>query len=652
MFFTYAKPDLETALYDLKNLLESSKKEIESLLQTPEKNYHNFVRPYQFIFEKIEWFFTPLSILNSTKNEPKIQEVYEAMLPFLSEFDTEVKQNPKLFTIFKSIRENEKGLTPPQKKLLENEILDFELTGASLDGEKQVRMKEINSRLSQLSNTFSQNVLNATNAYELILENDHHLSELPESDLHLAKTEIEGKNAYRFTLKGPSFTGFMTYCTDRKLREDMYRAYTSRAPENSAVMEEILALRDEEAKLLGFADYATLSLETKMARTPDEVEGFLADLADQSVPQAKKELETLRTFAAQEGCDDLQSFDTAYYSKKLEKATFDLDEELYRPYFEKESVVKGLFEFLYRFFGITFKAVEEKAWDEKAKAYHLEQDGNVFAKLYMDLETRDDKQGGAWMGDWCTHAKTPDGKIQLPIAYIVCNFPPSKAGLPSLLKHDDVVTLFHEMGHALHHLFSRVEEPFVSGISGVEWDAVEFPSQFLENFAYENEVLKIFARHYQTGELLPAAMIQKLIDAKNFQSALAMLRQLEFGLFDIKVHRGRHTSAEVQKILDGVREKTALLRPPAFNKFQHGFTHIFSGGYAAGYYSYKWAEVLSADAFYRFVDNGIFNPETAAAYVENVLSVGGSRKAIDNFIALMGRDPDPTALIRLSGIAS
>lgn len=652
MFFTYNKPDLTTAVDDLKQLLDDSKNGVNTLLAQETKTYDSFVRPYQFIFEKIEWFYTPLSILNATKNEEKIQEVYEAMLPLLSEFDSDVKQNPALFEAFKTIADAETNLTDTQKKLLENEILDFELSGASLPAEKQARMKTIKSRLSQLSNTFSQNVLNATNAYELILESDRDIKEMPESDRKQAETELDGKTVYRFTLKGPSFSAFMTYCSNSELREQMYRAYTTRAPENDTIMEEILALRNEKAKLLGYDSYAQLSLETKMARSPEEVEGFLVELATQSIPQAEKELATLQAFAKKEGCTDLRSFDTGYYSKKLEKATFDLDEEQYRPYFEKRSVVNGLFEFLNNFFKITFEKIEEAAWDEKVDAYILKRDGEPFAKIYMDLESREDKQGGAWMGDWRTHAKTPDGTTQLPIAYIVCNFAPSSESTPSLLKHDDVVTLFHEMGHALHHLFSRVEEPFVSGIAGVEWDAVEFPSQFLENFAYEAKVLKMFAKHYQNGELLPDAMIDKLIDAKNFQSALAMLRQLEFGLFDIRTHKALHSAGEVQEVLDDVRKSTALLTPPDYNRFQHGFTHIFSGGYAAGYYSYKWAEVLSADAFYCFVDNGIFHDETAKAYIDNVLAKGGSRTAIENFTAFMGREPDPTALVRLSGIAS
>jgi oligopeptidase A len=483
MFFTFTQPNLATALDELTALLDDSKKEVAALLAQPDKNFHNFVRPYQHIFEKIEWFFTPLSILNSTKNDETIQEVYEAMLPLLSDFDSDVKQDPALFEVFKTICKNEANLTHAQKKLLENEILDFELTGASLDEAQKSRMKAISSRLSQLANTFSQNVLNATNAYELILESDRDIKEMSESDRAQARKKADGKTFYRFTLKGPSFTSFMTYCSNPQLREQMYKAYVTRAPENDSLMEEILALRAEKASLLGFENYAALSVKTKMARNPEEVEHFLTDLAHQSRPQAIREFDRLRAFAAKEGCAELNSFDTGYYAKKLEKASFDLDEEHYRPYFEKQSVVAGLFEFLYHFFGITFEQIEERAWDAKTATYLLKRNSAPFAKIYMDLESRDEKQGGAWMGDWRTHAKTPDGTTQLPIAYIVCNFSPSSDTLPSLLRHDDVVTLFHEMGHALHHLLSTVEEPFVSGIAGVEWDAVEFPSQFLENFA-------------------------------------------------------------------------------------------------------------------------------------------------------------------------
>jgi len=650
MFFIYSAPDLERAVKSLEDILGTSKNEIESLFALEKKCYANFIKPYQHIFEKIEWFFTPLSILNSTKNNKEIQDVYTKILPLLSEFDTDVKQDIRLFETFKDILKSEKGLSGEQKKVLENEIIDIELTGVSLAKDKKARMKEINKKLSELSNRFSQNVLDATNAYELIVEDINDLKELPASDLALAKQNRDEKEIYRFTLHGPSFVSFMTYSTNRSLREKMYRAYTTRAPQNDAILEEILKLRDEKAKLLGFNNYAELSLKRKMANSPDEVLGFLDVLAEKSLPQARKELQSLKEFAAGLGCEDLQSHDVAYYSKKLEAKSFDFDEEKYRPYFEKKNTIGGLFDFLCRLFGITFKKTDEKTWDEKAVSYILEKSGKPFAKIYIDLETRDDKQGGAWMGDWRAHAKTLSGEIQFPIAYIVCNFPASTNEQPSLLKHDDVVTLFHEMGHALHHLLSRAEEPFVSGIAGVEWDAVEFPSQFLENFAYEKSVLKLFAKHYETDQTLPDEMIDKLIDAKNFQSALSMLRQLEFGLFDINIHMGQKSAEEVHEILNQIREKTSLLKPPEYNRFEHGFTHIFSGGYAAGYYSYKWAEVLSADAFYRFVDNGIFDGRTSKSFIDNVLSRGGMRSAMDNFKAFMKREPDPSALIRLSGI--
>jgi len=651
MFLSYEAPDLNTFQEKMRTQLQDAKATIESLLAQPTITYESLVRPYQMIFEHINWTFTPLSLLNSTKNSEENQAVYSELLPVMSLFETEVKQDKRLYTHFKQLLENGKGLSQAQKKVLENEILDFELSGAALDEEKQARLKEINQRLSELGNRFSQNVLDATNAFEMVIEDSVDVAEIPESDRALAEEEREGKTVWKFSLQGPSFLSYMTYGSNRVYREKMYHGYTTRAEENGAVLEEILALRHEEAMLLGYDSYAELSLKTKMASDSKEVLGFLNTLADASLPQARKELEGLKAFAEQEGCATLHSYDVAYYAKKLEEKTFDLDEEVYRPYFEQKSVVRGLFVFLEKFLGIHFKRCEETTWDDKALAYELFLKGAPIAKLYMDLEARSDKRGGAWMGDWRSYCRDEKGEVLLPVAYIVCNFPPSTASQPSLLRHDDVVTLFHEMGHALHHMLSRVDEPFVSGIAGVEWDAVEFPSQFLENFAYAPEVLKLFAKHHESEEVLSDAMIEKLISAKNFQSALGMLRQLEFGLFDMKIHQRASCASEVQEILDEVRHHVTLLTPPEYNRFQHGFTHIFAGGYAAGYYSYKWAEVLSADAYYAFIDAGIFDEALAERLIDNALGRGGSRSAAENFRGFLGRDPEPQALLRLSGIS-
>jgi oligopeptidase A len=653
MFFTYTKPNFTTALNELNTLLESAKIDINTLLEQKEKNYANFVKPYQEIFESIEHFATPFSILNSTKNEAEIEKLYTDMLPPLTEFDTDIKQNPALFSIFKTILEKEEStLTQAQIQVLKNEIRDFELSGASLSKEKQERIKTINLRLSEIQNEFSQNLLKATNAFELITDKIEDVNELPANDLAMAKEESDGKVQYKFTLQPPSFLSYMSYGTNPDIRAKLYKAYTTRAPENEALLEEILALRDDEAKLLGFTNYAELSLATKMAEKPSDVVEFLSELLKNARPQAKQEFNALSEFAKNRGCEKLTSSDVGYYSKKLEEERYSIDEDAYRPYFEQSRVLNGLFTFLNDFFGITFEKQNESAWDEKVNVYHLLKEQKVFGKIYIDLESRAEKRGGAWMGDWRTFSKDSAGETHLPIAYIVCNFSPSSETNPSLLKHDDVVTLFHEMGHALHHLFSTIPEPFVSGISGVEWDAVEFPSQFLESFAYESEVLKRFAVHYQNEDILPEEMINNLIRAKNFQSALGMLRQIEFSLFDMKIHATKMSAKEVQTVLDELRKETALLTPPSFNKFQNGFSHIFAGGYAAGYYSYKWAEVLSADAFYSFVDNTLFDKTKADKLIQSFFSKGGEEGAMKHFIDFLGRAPESQALLRLNGIES
>jgi oligopeptidase A len=651
MFFTYQQPNFDTALTELKTLLEEAQKEIDTLLTIELKNYANFVKPYQETFETIEHFTTPFSILNSTKNEEKIEALYTQMLPLLTEFDTDIKQNIELFDIFKAIlKKEESTLNTAQIKVLTNEIRDFELSGSSLPKDKQEQIKTINLRLSEIQNEFSQNILKATAAFEITTEDYEDVKELPVSDLAMAKVEEAEKTSYKFTLQPPSFMSYMTFGSNPKLRQELYEAYTSRAPENEAILEEILALRAKEAELLEFDSYAALSLETKMADKPSDVIDFLEELLENSLAQAKNELSSLQEFAQQQGNSELKSWDTGYYSKKLEEERYSIDEDAFRPYFEQGRVLNGLFDFLDEFFGIQFIKQDEQAWDEKVRVYHLKRSGETFGKIYIDLESRSEKKGGAWMGDWRTFSKTSTGATNLPIAYIVCNFAPSSAENPSLLKHDDVVTLFHEMGHALHHLFSVIEEPFVSGISGVEWDAVEFPSQFLESFAYEKEVLKRFAIHHQKESVLPDDMIDNLIRAKNFQSALGMLRQLEFSLFDMKIHLKKMSASEVQETLDELRKTTALITPPASNKFQHGFSHIFAGGYAAGYYSYKWAEVLSADAFYSFIDNTLFDKEKANKLIDNFFSQGGAKGAMEHFTDFLGRTPQTKALLRLNGI--
>jgi oligopeptidase A len=508
--------------------------------------------------------------------------------------------------------------------------------------------------LSKLSQKFSQNLLNATNSYEMIIEDFEDVGEIPESDLELAKFEEEGKTKYKFTLQMPSYLAYITYGSNREKREEIYKAYTTRAPENGKIIEQILKLKDEKVKILGFDSYAQYSLETKMAKTTQEVVSFLEELALKGKDRALEELEEIKEYAKKDGIEDIQSFDMSYYSEKIKKEKYDLDEEYYRPYFEQNSVLNGFFDFLKEVFEIEFTLTDAKAWDEKVKVYNISEKGNVIARIYIDLEARKDKRGGAWMNNWHSHYVNSKGEKQLPTAYIVCNFPQSTENTPSLLRHSDVVTLFHEMGHALHHLLSKVPEAFVSGISGVAWDVVEFPSQFLEYFSYDKEVLKLFAKHYKTGEVLSDEAIDRIIKAKNFQSSMGMLRQIEFALFDFKLHEKLYkTEEEVQILLDEIREKYSVSKPPKYNKFQNGFSHIFAGGYAAGYYSYKWAEVLSADAFYMFIDSGrVLNKELATKYKNIVLKNGGSKDMDQLFFEFASRNPSVDSLLKIDGIIS
>ncbi|MBA1438251.1 MAG: M3 family metallopeptidase [Epsilonproteobacteria bacterium] len=639
--------DLDTFSDELQTIIEQNTKEIEKLLAIKQKTYANFVKPFEELEEKLNLFVTPLSHLNSVNNSEKTQEVYAEALPVITEYSTRLSQNIKIYNAYKEILANEQdSLNYEQKRVLELNIQHFELSGAHLDDATKTRLQEINLRKSELANDFSQNLLDATNAYEKIIEDKADIKGLPQSEIEQAKFEEDGKTKYKFTLQIPSYIAYMTYGPNREIREELYKAYTTRAPQNAAIIDELLELRDESAKLLGFNNYAEFSLATKMAPTTDKVLKFLNSLLDNATTQAKEELNELQKIAPH----PLESYDTAYYSEILKKQTHEIDEEEYRPYFEQKSVVSGMMQFLHNIFGIEFKVVDIDLWDAKAYAYDLFIDGKLRSRLYLDLEARESKRGGAWMHDWQSHYVDHYGNTHLASAFVVCNFPPSKDDNPSLLRHDDVVTLFHEMGHAIHHLLSEVSESEVSGVHGVEWDAVEYPSQFLENFAYEPEVLKIFAKHYKTGEILPDAMIQKLIDAKNFLSAMAMLRQLEFSLFDFMLHLKPQKGDGVQKLLDSIREKTSLIKPPSYNKFQNGFAHIFAGGYAAGYYSYKWAEVLSADTFYAVVDDGLNSSQTAKRYRGIILRSGGAKSMQDLYIELMGKEADVKQLLRLNGI--
>lgn len=652
MFKEFDVSNLETAHVELEELLSQNREELKQLLNIETKTYDNFVSPYQKMQERVGEFITPIFHLDSVKNSDLTQEVYAQCLPLLSEYDSELSQNVELYNTLKDIQLAYKDiLNDIQSKVLKNEIKEMERNGCNLlQGDKDT-LKDINLELSKLSKEFSQNLLDATNSYEMIIEDFDDVKELPQSDLELAKFESNGKTKYKFTLHMPSYIAYMTYGTSRIKREELYKAYATRAPQNGEIIEKILELKNQKAKLLGFENYAQLSIDSKMAKTENDVIEFLYNIANKAKTKAKEELEDVKQLAFDlDGINDFASFDMSYYSEKLRKKQYDIDEEHYMPYFEQKSVIKGVFDFLNKIFNIDFHEVHALVWDEKTKVYDIYENSKAIARIYFDLEARKDKSGGAWMNNW--HSRYfKDGDIILPTAFIVCNFAPSTDKIPSLLKHSDVVTLFHELGHALHHLLTKIEEPFVSGINGVYWDCVEFPSQFLEYFSYEKEVLQMFAKHYKTGEVLSEDDIQKLKNARNFQSSIATLRQVEFALFDFKLYQSSiKEQSRVQELLDGIRKEIAVIIPPRYNKFQNGFSHIFSGGYSAGYYSYKWAEVLSADAFYLFIEKGVFDKTLGEKYKNIILANGGAKDMSELYFEFANRNPKVESLLKIDGI--
>ncbi len=647
MFKNFPLNALDNAKENLEKLLKANVEKINQLLKIEQKTYANFMRPFMELSDEVSLFFTPISHLNSVADSEQSRDAFSSCLPLLSEYSSMLSQHEELHDAVKLIS-NEPSLSDDKKKVLEDNLRGFRLGGIGLEADKKNRIKEINAKLSELSDKFGKNVLDATNAFELIITDDACLATMPESDKAVAKTD----DGYKFTLQAPSYIAFMTYCSDRKLREDMYKAYMTRAPQNSEIIEEILKLRHEKAEILGYENFAQLRNESMSCPSSDRAIEFLRQLAEKGKPFAEKELAQLKEFAKTKGYDDIKSYDTAYLSNLLKKEVLLFDEEAYRAYFEKNHTIKGMFEFLHKLFNIDFKQVKnEELWHKDATCYELlDENGTPFAKLYIDLEARKEKRGGAWMNNYYTAHENINGEYVLPSAFIVANFPASTDSQPSLLRHDDVNTLFHEAGHAIHHLFSKAKELDVSGINGVEWDAVEFPSQFLENFSYEHTVLELFAENIDTHERLSDELMQKLIDNRNFQSGMFLVRQLEFSLFDLLIHHGPYSAKEVSDILNVVREEVAVVMPPEYVLFENSFGHIFGGGYAAGYYSYKWAEMLSADAYIMFSKAGVFDEELAKSYKENILEKGGSANMETLFEAFAKRKPDELKLLELLGI--
>jgi oligopeptidase A len=626
--------------------------------------WQNFVAPMEDANERVSRAWGPVGHLNAVMNSPELREVYNATLPKITQYYAELGQNLALFVKFKALRNSKEfaGLSAARKKIIENELRDFRLGGAELPDAQKARYLEIQERLSELSSRFSDNLLDATNDYMLVVESKDELSGLPDDVLQAAQeaAQAASKPGWLFTLKAPSYGPLMQYADNRALREKMYRAYGTRASEfgkpefdNTALMDEIVKLRGEEARLLGFANYGELSLASKMANSPQQVVEFMRELAQRARPFAEKDLAELREFARTElGISDLQSWDVGYASEKLREQRYAFSEQEVKQYFPENAVLPGMFKLVETLYGLQIKPASAPVWHDDVRFFDIRNvQGQLVGQFYLDLYARNSKRGGAWMDDVITRRRLEKG-IQTPVAYLNCNFSPPVGGKPALFTHDEVITLFHEFGHGLHHLLTEVEDLGVSGINGVEWDAVELPSQFMENFCWEWDVVHGMTRNSETGETLPRKLFDKMLAAKNFQSGLQTLRQIEFSLFDMLMHSNFEAGGgkSILQLLDEVRAEVAVLIPPAFQRFPHSFSHIFSGGYAAGYYSYKWAEVLSADAYSMFEENGVLNPDVGARFRSEILAMGGSRGAMQSFAAFRGREPSLDALLRHNGL--
>jgi oligopeptidase A len=626
--------------------------------------WDDFVLPMEDANERMSRAWGPVGHLNAVMNSAPLREAYNATLPKITQYYAELGQNLALFRKFKALRDSEEfeTLSGARKKVIENELRDFRLGGAELPEDKKPRYLELQERLAELSSRFSDNLLDATNAWTLVIEDKAELAGLPEDVLQAAQEAAQAarESGWLFTLKAPSYMPVMQYANNRALREQMYRAYATRASEfgdakldNGPLMDEIVRLRGEEASLLGFANYGELSLASKMAESPQQVVQFMRELAQRARPFAEKDLAELREFANKElGLAELHSWDTAYASEKLRERRYAFSEQEVKQYFPEDAVLPGMFRLVETLYGLRISQASAPVWHPDVRFFDIrEADGKLVGQFYLDLYARNSKRGGAWMDDVITRRRKADG-IQTPVAYLNCNFSAPVGGKPATFTHDEVITLFHEFGHGLHHLLTEVEDLGVSGINGVEWDAVELPSQFMENFCWEWDVVQGMTRHADTNEKLPRALFDKMLAAKNFQSGLATLRQIEFALFDMLMHSSFEAGGgkSILQLLDEVRAEVAVLIPPEFNRFPHSFSHIFAGGYAAGYYSYKWAEVLSADAYSLFEEHGVLNPDIGARFRAEVLAMGGSRGAMASFTAFRGREPSIDALLRHNGL--
>jgi oligopeptidase A len=648
------------------HLLENGRVLIEKLAtENQEPTWDNFAKPLEDMEEQISRAWSQVGHMNAVVNSPELREAYNTSLPKLTDFYSDLSQDERLYAKFRSLK-NSAGfskLSTAQKKIVENEVRDFRLGGAELAEADKIRFKAIQESLSKLTTKFEENLMDTTNNFAHFVEDSADLKGVPEDAIQAAQeaAQADKKTGYKFTLHFPSYMPVLQYGEKRELRELLYRAYATRASEfgkpewdNTNLISEILKLRLEAAKLLGFKNYAEMSLATKMADTPKEVIAFLDNLAQRAKPFAQQDMKELTEYAKKLGINDMQAWDVAFVSEKLREDKYAFSDQEVKQYFPEEQVLHGLFKVVETIFGVHVKKSDAPVWHPDAAFYEInDQQGKPVGQFYLDLYARNNKRGGAWMDEAITRRKKGD-QIETPVAFLTCNFSAPVGGKPALFTHDEVITMFHEFGHGLHHMLTKVEEYGVSGIKGVEWDAVELPSQFMENFCWEWDVLRHMTKHVDTGAQLPSELFEKMVAAKNFQAGMQTVRQIEFSMFDMRLHGefDPHGKASSLDLIEKIRDEVAVVRPPKFNRFPNGFSHIFAGGYAAGYYSYKWAEVLSADAYSMFEENGVLCAETGQRFWHEILSQGGSRPALESFVAFRGRAPDIEALLRHNGMTA
>ena len=661
----FSKIQPEHVLPAVEQLVADGRARIQQVLAEGNFDYAHLVQALDGEDDRLGKAFGPAGHLNAVAQNEALRNAYNSCLPLLSEYGTEVGQNAQLCAAYQALRDSDEwnSLSEAQQKDIDNTLRDFRLSGVDLPDAKKAQYMANSKRLSELTSQFSDNTLDATQAWTKLVTDEAELEGLPDSAKAGAadRAKAADKEGWLLTLDAPVFIAVMSHCKNAELRKEMYVAWTTKASDqgphagqfdNAAIMDEILKLRHEQAQLLGFANFGEESLATKMARDVNEVIRFLEDLARRAKPQAERELAELRAFAADQGADQLEPWDIGFWSERLREARYSISEEELRPWFPADTVINGMFAVVGKLFGIQFRQRDDvDTWHEDVRFYELvDDDGSVRAAFYLDMYARTGKRGGAWMDDARIRRRRADGSLQTPVAYLTCNFAPPAGGKPGLLTHDEVVTLFHEFGHGLHHMLTEQDVSGISGINGVAWDAVELPSQFLENWCWTEEGIALISGHYETGEPLPKEKLEKMLAAKNFQGAMQMVRQLEFSLFDMRIHAEYQQGMDIYQVLKEVREQVAVIQPPAFNRFPNSFGHIFAGGYAAGYYSYKWAEVLSADAYSRFEEEGEFNEDTGRAFRSEILAKGGSREPMELFKAFRGREPSVEPLLRHCGI--